>query len=135
MGVYIPGAFKKALISTPVINVEEKKEVILDNVQQKIPENKLKLENPIWKKVKIDEKKDEKKEEIKPITYLRHNAFLRRKAYYQFVEDEWENLWDMYDRMLNYDYIFLDKLRNSEDEKGFYDFTKLVFVHLTKVNS
>ncbi len=160
MGFYRPGAFKNkdlVLEDVPVVEeipkIEEQITVELvnnDNIEKK--EDKIKkdvideellvrpVENVVinekWKKFKVmdDEVKVEidKKKEIKMVRYLRHDAYMRRKRYREFLEEEWDNLWDLYDRILNYDINFLDKIRDRDDDKGFLDFTRLVFVSLKR---
>lgn len=159
MGFYKPGAFKnKDLVSdvAPVveellrtddeIKVEKNEEFIQQEVEE-INENikdELLLVKPVdnvvinekWKKFKIVEEdvkvEDNRNTDIKLVRYLKHDAYLRRKKYRVFLDNEWDNLLDLYDRMLNYDINFLDKIRNREDDKGFLDFTKLVFVSLKR---
>lgn len=92
-----------------------------------------KVGNATWVKPKIEtvnDKNQEKKDEVKPISYLRRDVFLRRKKYEDFVQKEWESLWDIYELLVNYDERFLDKLRDNN--KGFNDLSKLVFLHLKK---
>lgn len=154
MGFYRPGAFKNKDFVEPEKDIHEKVEELLETI--KIPEPKPVVnvwtkkkeeiiepivkpvevvENKVWKKFKVDEEKVEEKEEIeeiKPIQYLRQREYLRKKQYKNFLENEWDNLWDMYERMINYDYKFLDKIRDKDDNKGFYDFSRLVFVSLKR---
>jgi hypothetical protein len=135
MGVYIPGAFKNKCL------VQEKKEeepIIVSKLVEKQEEITLVKpveikENVVWKKVKTVEEIGERKDEVKPIKYMRRDVYRRRLEYYKFLEDEWDNLWDIYDRMINYDEKFLDKARERDDDKCFFDLTKLVFTHLQKI--
>ena len=90
------------------------------------------VENVKWKELKKEEDKEDikKKDDIKPIKYLRTNIYLKKKKYEMFLENEWDILWDMYDRMLNYDEKYLDKIREDKIDKGFYEFSKLIFASL-----
>jgi len=70
--------------------------------------------------------------EVKVVKYLRRDRYLRRKKYEEFLENEYDNLMDIYTELINYDYRFLDKFRNEENSKGFYEMTRLVFNNLKR---
>ena len=131
MGVYIPGAFKKALVSTKedTVPVDEVKEEKIEYIVKPV-EN---IKQVVWVKNNNEDKKEVVKlDDIKPIKYLRRDTYLRRRNYREFLDNEWDNLNHIYDCLINYDERFLDKMRVSEDDKGFYDLTKIIYSNLKK---
>lgn len=122
MAFYQPGVFKNKLLNVAVeeVKIEEKNMVKPVEV----------IENIVWKKIKKQEVIIKNEDEVKPIKYIKKETYLRRKKYNLFLEEEWNNLWDMYDMMINYNIYFLDKARDRDDKKCFYDFTRLVFNNL-----
>lgn len=131
MGVYIPGAFKKALVSTKedIVPVDEVKEEKIEYIVKPV-EN---IKQVVWVKNNNEDKREVVKlDDIKPIKYLRRDTYLRRRNYREFLDNEWDNLNHIYDFLINYDERFLDKMRVSEDDKGFYDLTKIIYSNLKK---
>lgn len=134
MEFYKPGAFKNKLLNITVESDEKKEEVKNEIKEEKEEKYLVKpveiLENVVWKKIKTGDEVKKQEEEVKPIKYVRRDIYLRKMEYKNFLEKEWDNLWDMYDKMINYSIIFLDKARDSDNNRAFYDFTKLVFNNL-----
>jgi len=131
MGVYIPGAFKKALVSTKedIVPVDEVKEEKIEYIVKPV-EN---IKQVVWVKNNNEDKREVVKlDDIKPIKYLRRDTYLRRRNYREFLDNEWDNLNHIYDCLINYDERLLDKMRVSEDDKGFYDLTKIIYSNLKK---
>ena len=131
MGVYIPGAFKKALVSTKeeIVPVDKVKEEKIEYIVKPV-EN---IKQVVWVKNNNEDKREVVKlDDIKPIKYLRRDTYLRRRNYREFLDNEWDNLNHIYDCLINYDERLLDKMRVSEDDKGFYDLTKIIYSNLKK---
>ena len=124
-GIYRPGAFKNKSWAETLI--EKKEEVIEKN--EEVKEEPILLVNKKW--VNFNEIKKVKESDINVVKYLRRDAYMNRVRYFNFMEEEREMLLDIYDRLLNYDDRFLDRLRILDDDRGFIEFSKFVFVYMS----